>query len=200
MPGIRRRVYFSQTLLIQRTCALQKYILHYAEELGEFAVAKLIFLSSVNAHVPTDWRERRDRRNYISANELPHPQRHNRRSVPGGTSRYGESKVAVEQAAYGAAQKGMHVVIPRIGGVNLRDEQSSAHETHQAIYNDEQKGRYFDARPRGWEDAVRLRHEDLVASIQKLVDRPKRPGVFERYNLVSDTPDRVHVLSDDDKI
>lgn len=168
-------------------------ILECAAELGELATAKVVLLSSVNAHVPEDWQQRRGEGKFISATEAPQPNRHNRGGKPGrGTTHYGQSKIAMEEAARQAARKGVHVVVPRIGAVNLRDRQSSTYEPHQNVAADPELGRYFDAGQGGWEDAVRLRHADLVTHMQHLVDSPTRPGTFELYNLVSDTPDRVH--------
>jgi nucleoside-diphosphate-sugar epimerase len=170
-------------------------ILECAAELGELATAKIVLLSSVNAHVPEDWRERREAGELIGADEAPQPNQHNRDSRPGhGTTRYGQSKIAMEEAARQAANRGVHIVVPRLGGLNLRDRQSSTYEPHQNVYQDTEKGAHFDAGPGGWEDAVRLRHADLVAHMQQLIDTPAQPGTFELYNLVSDNPDRVHKI------
>lgn len=173
-------------------------ILECAEELGERAAAKVILLSSVNAHVPENWRERRTSHTLIDPSEDSQPNRHNRGAEPGnGITQYGQSKIAIEMAARDASKKGLHVVTPRLGGVNLHDLPSSAHTTHQDIYSDPQKGSYFDAKPHGWEDASRLKHADLVSDIQEVIDTPKTAGSFELYNLVSETPDRVHKLKSD---
>ncbi|MFZ1250738.1 MAG: NAD-dependent epimerase/dehydratase family protein [Candidatus Microsaccharimonas sp.] len=178
---------------------LAKRILACIEELGERAIAKLVLLGSVNAHVPSNWRMRREAQDYIDIEEEPQPNRHNRNTNPGGgTTHYGESKVAIEQAAKHASENGAHIVIPRLGGVNLRDRISSGYEVHQTIYQDPDRGKYFDAGLGGWEDAVRLTHNDLVANIQDVVDADVQPGTFLHYNLVSDTPDRVHKLPKDE--
>jgi nucleoside-diphosphate-sugar epimerase len=169
-------------------------ILECAAELGdELTTTKVVLLSSVNAHVPEDWRERREAGKLISPDEAPQPNRHNRNGRPGhGTTRYGQSKIAMEEAARQAANRGVHAIVLRLGGVNLRDRQSSTYEPHQKVHQDPGQGKHFDAGPGGWEDAVRLRHTDLVARMQQLVDAPNQPNTFELYNLVSDNPDKVH--------
>lgn len=173
-------------------------IFECAEELGERATAKVVMLSSVNAHVPENWRSRRENNELIDVLEDPLPNRHNRGSNPGGGStQYGESKIKVERAAFDASKNGVHVIVPRLGGVNLRDRISSRYEVHQTIYKDEERGRHFDAQPGGWEDASRLTHSDLISNIQEVVDADAAPGDFVKYNLVSDTPNRVHKLPKD---
>lgn len=119
-------------------------ILECAEELGELATAKVVLLSSVNAHVPQYWKERRATGDLISADEQPQPNRHNKEAQPGnGTTRYGESKIAMEEAGKKAAENGAHVVVPRLGGINLRDRASSTYEVHQNIYEDPERGKCF---------------------------------------------------------
>jgi len=170
-------------------------ILECAEELGERATAKVVLLSSVNAHVPSNWRERRASAHFIDITEDPQPNQHNRGSEPGdGLTGYGQSKISIENAARRSSEKGLHIVVPRLGGVNPRDLPSSQHDTHQDIYADPKRGKHFDAAPHGWEDATRLRHADLVSDLQEIIDTPRAHSSFKIYNLVSDTPDRVHKL------
>lgn len=167
-------------------------ILRVQAELGNKALCKLVLPSSVNAHVPINWKRRQASGEMISAHETPTPFRHNRQSTPGiGFTRYGQSKIAMEKAAQtAAAVDRLDIVIPRLGAVNLADRQPAGYAPHIAVAESDD-GRFFDL---GWEDAVHLRHEDLVANIQTIVDAPYVAGHFALYNLVSDTNSRVHEL------
>lgn len=170
-------------------------ILAVAAGIGAPDAPKIVLLSTVNTHVPADWLRRREARDLIGSGEQPVPHHHHRGSTPGpGLSRYGQSKVTMERLAGSYAEEhGLDVTTPRLGAVNDADEQPSRHAPGLLIARDPVRGRYFDLR---WEDAVRLQHVDLVAAMQRIVDRDKRIGHFARYNLVSDNPDRVHLLDE----
>jgi nucleoside-diphosphate-sugar epimerase len=167
-------------------------LLNVAVGIGSSLAPKFILFSSVNAHVPRDWRSRRNERNFITLNEPSIPYVHNRDGQPGpGTTKYGWSKLALEALAKDYAQKhGLDMYVARLGGLNMADQLSSKYEPHRALAVSE-RGKHFDI---DWEDAVRLRHHDFVGSIQAQVDAPTIPGKFELVQIVSDSPRRVHEI------
>jgi len=168
-------------------------ILECAANMGK-AASKLILLSSVNAHVPQNWRERQATGQLIDPREPATPFAHNTSSEPMREyTQYGRSKLIIEEMAHTAVQQhNLAISVPRIGGVNIADQQPSTYPPFQRVANDPTRGKYLDLE---WEDAVRLRHHDLVAAIQSDIDTDRhidgRP-----YNLVSDNPGRVHLLED----
>jgi nucleoside-diphosphate-sugar epimerase len=166
-------------------------ILKCAANLGETA-SKLILLSSVNAHVPPNWRERRAAGNLINPTEPATPYVHNREGPPGPElTQYGRSKLAIERMArLAVTQRNLEVVSMRIGGVNLADQLPSSYKPFQQITQDPDRGKHIDIE---WEDAVHLRHADLINDFQLAVDEAYHND-GKPYNLVSDSPRRVHQL------
>lgn len=171
---------------IQRVSSLLKT----AAGLGAKAAPKLIILSSVNAHVPADWQQRREAQKLIAASEKGLPLAHNRGGSPGPmTTRYGWSKQIIESMARDYARtRGLDIFIPRLGGVNMADKPSAEYQPHKSIAESD-RGKHFDME---WEEAVRLRHADLVDVVQSRVQTPKRPGSFILANVVSSSPQMVH--------
>jgi nucleoside-diphosphate-sugar epimerase len=171
---------------------LVERILKVAAGLGALA-PKIVFLSSVNAHVPRNWRERQAAGDLIDVDEPPTPHYHNRDGQPGpGFTRYGQTKVRMEEMARRYAEEySLDITVPRLGAVHLGDRPSSAYPPHVSVASDAERGKHFDLE---WEDRVRVAHADLVADMQRIVDRDRQIGHFARYNLVSDNPGRVHKL------
>ncbi|HVI69009.1 MAG TPA: NAD-dependent epimerase/dehydratase family protein, partial [Magnetospirillaceae bacterium] len=171
---------------------LVRRILTIAAELGPRA-PKLVLMSSVNSHVPKNWRERRLAGDHIDASEPALPHHHNRNAQPGpGLTRYGQAKIILEKLAEDYAhQYGLDITVPRIGGVNMGDALPSRYQPYIALANDPNKGAHFDL---DWEDAVRLSHADFVRDIQHIVERPKQAGHFALYNLISSSDQKVHVV------
>lgn len=166
-------------------------LLRSAQRLGPLAAPKIVLLSSVNAHVPVDWRERQERGELITVHEPPQPHCHNRDGKPGpGYTRYGEAKIEMEGLARQYASDGLDVTVLRLGGLNLADSLPSTYAPYIAMAASAQ-GAHFDL---GWEDAVRLRHSDFVDTIQGIVDRSHIPGHFALSNLVSANLGQVHQL------
>lgn len=159
--------------------------------LGETA-GKIVFVSSVNAHVPQNWRERRAVDNLINPTEPATPYVHNREGPPGPElTQYGRSKLAIERMArLAVTQRNLEVVSMRIGGVNLADQLPSSYKPFQQITQDPDRGKHIDIE---WEDAVHLRHADLINDFQLAVDEAYHND-GKPYNLVSDSPRRVHQL------
>jgi nucleoside-diphosphate-sugar epimerase len=155
---------------------------------------KVVLLSSVNVNVPVDWIDRRASKNLISVYETPvQPRHHNRGGHPSGGTGYGLSKAEMEALARDyTVREELDVTVIRLGGVNLKDQRPSEHDRYLGIAASP-LGRYFDLR---WEDAVHLRHADLVSAVQNLVDRDIVRGAFSIFNLVSASSPRVHMLFD----
>jgi nucleoside-diphosphate-sugar epimerase len=174
---------------------LVKRILRVAVGLGKVAAPKIVLLSSVNAHVPRDWKQRREQGDLIDVDEPPTPHYHNRGGEPGpGFTRYGQNKIELEKLAEQYAREhGLDITVVRLGNVHFGDKLSSEYPPHVAVASSE-RGKHFDL---DWEDAVRLRHRDLVAAIQELVDEDKREGHFKLTQLVSDSVRRVHKSKSD---
>ena len=89
-------------------------------------------------------------------------------------------------------QHNLAITIPRIGGVNIADQQPSTYPLFQRVANDPTHGKYLDLE---WEDAVHLRHSDLITTIQRDIDTDLHTDGLP-YNLVSDNPGRVHLRED----
>lgn len=153
---------------------------------------RVIVLSSVNAHVPTDWKTRRAAGDLITTSEQAAPNRHNRGSEPGGgETSYGRSKLVIEAYGREAASRGLDVIVLRLGGVNLGDALPSAYPPYRQVAAHPELGRHFDL---AWEDAVRVAHADLRSIIRRYLDAPVARGSFEILNVVSESPARVHAL------
>jgi nucleoside-diphosphate-sugar epimerase len=169
-------------------------ILDVVARLSQVNRPKIVLFSSVNVNVPVDWIDRRARKNLISAYETPvQPRHHNRGGYPSGGTGYGLSKVEMEAVAREyAVREELDVTVIRLGGVNLKDQRPSEHDRYLGIAASP-LGRYFDLR---WEDAVHLRHADLISAVQSIVDRDTRYGAFSIFNLVSASSPRVHMLFD----